>query len=156
MIHCKTHLYMSVLQQMPQGHSEARGKDMMSSTQGHAVTASGDGGTVLEMTQGTQRAAGLSLLFPAALLYSAANQCCWHSCSTMPRPAQCAQSRLSHPKSDGYGLLGIWCMISSLTGYPSYDHFCFVTLLFWQIPAVKQVTAPGVLWAWDLFIRPQK
>lgn len=44
---------------------------MISSTQGHAVTASGDGGTVLERAPGTQRTAGLSLQFPAALLYSA-------------------------------------------------------------------------------------
>lgn len=44
----------ATLQQMPQGQSQhSRGKDMMSSTEGHAVTASGDGGTLLERAQGS-------------------------------------------------------------------------------------------------------
>lgn len=133
---CKTHLYMSVLQ-LCSKFPEATVRLESTSTQqreGHDVQHTGTGcdslwrwwhgvreGTRYTISTMSSRAVSAALPEPAVC------QCCWHSCSTMPRLGQCAQTRLSQ-------IWCVWtpgdiCMISYVTRYPSYDHFCVVTLL---------------------------
>lgn len=119
------------------------GKDMISSTQGHAVTASGDGGTVLERAPGTQEQQGC--------LCSSLLLCCTQLCIVLLTQLQhrAQASTVCSEQAEPPQIWWVWT-----PGNMLYDILCHRMPKLWPLlhcytlvltNTCSQVTAPGVL-----------